>query len=126
MSTATSRKRILIVEDEQPIRAALVELFADEGYDVLAAANGAEALAMLRTAAVLPGVILLDLIMPVKDGNAFRAEQELDPRLAKIPVVLMSADKELEIKTIRIGLHYHARKPLDVDSLLATVKSLAE
>ena len=126
MSTATSRKRILIVEDEQSIRTALVELFADEGYDVSAAGNGAEALTILRTAAVLPEVILLDLMMPVKDGNAFRAEQELDPRLAKIPVVLMSADEEVEIKKIKIGLRYHVRKPLNVESLLATVKSLAD
>ena len=115
-------KRILIVEDDRAIRTSLVELFTDEGYQVTAAANGHEALILLHAAKTLPAVILLDLMMPVKDGNAFRAEQELDPRLANIPVVLMSADEELEIKKIKIGLRHHVRKPLDVESLLATVK----
>lgn len=122
MKAAHAHKRILIVEDDEPIRSALAELFTDEGYNVSTAANGQEALDILRAATLLPNVILLDLMMPVKDGSAFRAEQELDSRLAKIPVVLMSADEELEIKKIKVGLRHHIRKPLDVESLLATVK----
>lgn len=124
MKAAPAQKRVLIAEDDEPIRSALAELFTDEGYQVSTAANGQEALDILRASTLLPNVILLDLMMPIKDGVAFRAEQELDPRLAKIPVVLMSADEELEIKKIKVGLRHHIRKPLDVESVLMMVKLL--
>src|ERR1700679_2088809 len=89
------KKTILIVEDDQGIRETLVEILDSEGYIVLSASNGLEALQVLRSTAVKPDLILLDLMMPVMDGLSFKAQSSQDPSLAKIPVVIMSADQKI-------------------------------
>src|SRR5687767_8046338 len=75
--------RVLVIEDDDLVNAALCALLGDEGYDVVSARHGAEALAILRAAAP-PDVILLDLMMPVMDGWEFRAAQKVEPLLASI------------------------------------------
>jgi CheY-like chemotaxis protein len=67
-------------------------------------------------------LILLDLMMPVKDGFAFRAEQESDPRLATIPIVVMSADAHIGEKATKIGARAALRKPIDFDRFFALVR----
>lgn len=115
----------MIVEDDVDILASLCELLQEEGYEIMSARDGQQALALLRAGSALPALILLDLMTPGKHGAAFRAEQELDPRLARIPVILMSADDQLDIKKFKVGLRYHIKKPIDLDSLLAMVKQLS-
>lgn len=87
---------ILIVEDDFAIREILTQVLEEHGYDVQGAANGQEALVFLQRHAP-PQLILLDLMMPVMDGYAFRTAQQADAALASIPVVVLSADKESEI-----------------------------
>ena len=64
--------------------------FADEGYDVATASNGREALVYLKSHSA-PRLILLDVMMPVMDGYEFRVEQQRDPAIADIPVVVLTA-----------------------------------
>src|SRR5690242_7123757 len=90
MSQAQSRT-LLVVEDDADVREALIEVLADHGYFALAAANGREALEILRAEGPRPSVILLDIMMPVMDGQQFRAAQLEDPELAAIPVIVLSA-----------------------------------
>ena len=73
---------VLIVEDERAARTGMEKILALAGYAPVSAANGQEALELLRSG-VPASVILLDLIMPVMDGWAFRREQLRDPRLAQ-------------------------------------------
>ena len=73
---------VLIVDDDNDVRSALAELLEEEGFSVEGAANGREALALLRGGTVHPAVILLDLMMPGMDGWDFRHEQMRDPKLA--------------------------------------------
>lgn len=80
---------ILIVEDNDAIRGALVALLQLQGYTVEEAANGKQALAVARERP--PDLILLDLMMPVMDGWTFLDIKEHDPTLAPIPVVVNSA-----------------------------------
>lgn len=87
---ASSLRAVLVVEDDLAIRQSLGEGLEEEGFDVWTAANGAEALALLR-GGVRPSAILLDLMMPVMDGWLFRQQQLDDPILRDIPVVVMSA-----------------------------------
>jgi CheY-like chemotaxis protein len=82
---------VLVVEDDQDVRTSLVQVLEGEGYVVSAAENGREALDMLRAPAQLPELILLDLMMPVMNGRHFLEEQSRDPRLAPIPVLVMTA-----------------------------------
>jgi CheY-like chemotaxis protein len=86
-----SRQSVLIVDDDPDIREILAETLVDKGFDVATAANGLEALRILRSMSVPPSVILLDLMMPVMDGWAFRQELLKEPALAAIPVVVMTA-----------------------------------
>ncbi len=119
---ASAPHRVLIIEDDKYILDSLSELLVEEGFLVSTCSNGQEALDYLRQTSNLPSLILLDIMMPVKDGIAFRREQESDPRLANIPVIAMSADGQIEITKIRIGLKQHLKKPLDIETVLKTVK----
>lgn len=116
-------KSILIVEDDQAIAESLQELLETEGYRVKLAANGRKALEFLRKTPTHPNLIVLDLMMPQMDGYQFRAEQEMDPKLSLIPVVLMTADGHIEAKTFKIGAKAYLNKPLDIDQVLAAVKN---
>jgi CheY-like chemotaxis protein len=81
----------LIVDDDAFARDALAQILQEEGYAVTCAANGREALRLLRSAP-LPDLILLDLVMPVLDGFSFCRLQERDARLASVPVLVVSAE----------------------------------
>ncbi|NOK17166.1 response regulator [Corallococcus carmarthensis] len=111
-------RRILVVEDDFYIREAVRELLEDEGHTVDCAENGAQGLAMLEGMQPLPDVILLDLMMPVKDGFQFRSEQRADDRFADIPVVVMSADPQLDSRKDLLEARAYLRKPVDMDQLL--------
>lgn len=110
---------ILIVEDDIYIRESLQELLETEGFKVTTVDNGQSAIDWLRRARTLPQLILLDLMMPIKDGFAFRQEQLADKHLAGVPVVIMTADSNIEAKSRQIGVKEFLKKPLDLDALLA-------
>lgn len=115
-----SRGRILVVEDDTDIRDSVRELLADEGYEVGVSANGAEALERLRLGPP-PGLILLDLAMPVMDGSQFRAEQRHAPDLAPIPVIILTAAEDPEKRAKDLAVEGYLRKPIDPERLIATV-----
>jgi CheY-like chemotaxis protein len=112
----------MVVEDDLAIRESLVELLEEEGYAVLSAPNGREALEMLRRSAPLslPCLILLDLMMPVMDGWQFRREQRSDPELGKIPVVVITAAGEQQAASIQANLIL--QKPVRVERVLGAVQ----
>jgi CheY-like chemotaxis protein len=111
---------ILIIEDEHPLRALITDILEDEGYPVASAANGLEALRYIQQVA-LPRLIILDLGMPVMSGWAFREEQQRDPTLATIPVIVMSALPDLNRKAAALKVIDCLNKPLDIDRLLGTI-----
>jgi signal transduction histidine kinase len=111
--------RILVVEDDSDIQSTLASVLGEEGYEVSAARDGAQALARLEEGGATD-LILLDLRMPVMDGWAFRTLQRQDSRLAAIPVVAMSADGS-PIATA-VSAQAFVRKPLDLTQLLATIE----
>ena len=82
---------VLIVDDREETGDSLHRLLTLRGYEVARAADGLEAMAMLR-GGLKPAVIVLDLWMPNLDGRAFRAQQLADPKLASIPVIIHSVD----------------------------------
>jgi CheY-like chemotaxis protein len=111
----------LIVDDNPAVRQALVGFLKLRGYETVTADNGAEALHLLQTLPTAPGVILLDLMMPVMDGVEFRKALLADyPEYASIPVVIISAVGEL-IDTRPLSPTASLRKPFDPDALLAIV-----
>jgi CheY-like chemotaxis protein len=116
-----SRKRILLIDDNFLTREALSMLLTGEGYMVAAAANGEEALRRLRGCGPVD-LILLDLAMPVMDGEHFRAAQRECPDLANIPVVVFSGCEPSEGQAVALGAAGWLRKPVPTPELLATVR----
>jgi len=116
------RNGVLVVEDDPDIRFGLAVLLEDEGYAVVTAANGREALARLQAMPVPPFVILLDLMMPDMDGWEFRAEQRSLPLLATIPVIVLSAAADLPTRTAKLGVAGVLQKPIHVGELLQAIK----
>jgi CheY-like chemotaxis protein len=114
---------VLVVEDDVDILRAIVQVLEDEGIPVRAAENGREALAALRAhGAPHPRVILLDLMMPVMDGWAFRAEQLRDPTLADIPVIVITANGRAVEKAELVKGTIALRKPVELLTLLAAIQ----
>jgi CheY-like chemotaxis protein len=119
---SAGRKLVLIVEDHVPTREALSSLLDSEGYQVLQAGNGLEALELIDALDELPGVVLLDLAMPVMDGREFLKTRAQDLTLSRIPVVVLSGNaqdgQEME------GVAACLCKPTRPDSLLRLLNHL--
>jgi CheY-like chemotaxis protein len=108
--------RILVIDDDEGVREAMVSILEVMGYSVASAINGKDALDYLHNAAT-PDLIISDLAMPIMDGRQFRREQVKEPRLAKIPVIVVSAlSDQTDIDANEIFI-----KPVEVDILLAAV-----
>jgi len=116
---AAKRCLVAIIEDDNEFRDMLRDLLEEEQYRVVALSNGAEALEILR-GDTLPNVILLDVSMPVMDGFDFLRFRNDDPRLAAVPVVLVTNAKPHERPTI--GVNDVVRKPIDIDEILFAIK----
>ena len=115
-------RKVFLVEDDVDISSSIREILESEGYAVESAGDGDAALEQLRAMPEKPGLILLDLRLPGKDGVQFRQEQREDARISQIPVVILSADGKLSEKTSGLGAQHLLKKPVDLDELLDTVK----
>lgn len=120
-TTARTTTHVLLIDDDPDVRALLSEFLEDQGYDVVACENGADALAWLHEG-VMPELILLDLKMPVMDGYAFRAAQLEDPRFATIPVVVISNERWVD--TARLAGAGLLPKPFRVQQLVRAIETL--
>jgi CheY-like chemotaxis protein len=113
--------QILIVEDDAALREALSQVLSDEGYDLLSARDGLEAVNCLKKGH-RPDIILLDLSMPVVNGWEFRMFQKRDPELAHIPVILITAGGYSREEVAWLEPSALISKPLDLPRLLSTIR----
>jgi DNA-binding response OmpR family regulator len=114
--------RILVIEDELPMRTALADCLAGEGYRVLTAADGPTGLE--RAVREKPDLVLLDIMMPRLDGYALCAELR---RLAlPVPVLILTAKGQVEdrVRGLDAGADDYLVKPFSTDELLARVRAL--
>lgn len=116
---------VMVVDDDVEIRGLVRELLEVDGYSVLTAANGREALHLGQIAARPVVLILLDLMMPDMDGLEFRAEQLKTPALAEAPVVVMSGDTRVKERAGAVGAVARLQKPFDLNELLEIVSRYA-
>lgn len=110
-------RRVLVVDDDDDLRASIVETLADQGWEVAEARDGAEALAVAR--AVEPAVMLLDWRMPVLDGG--EVLDRLADLRARVRVVLVTASAHVRQLAAAHGVHLYLGKPFGVDELLAVM-----
>ena len=120
--TENRQYRLLLVEDNLDVQGLAKEFFESEGYEVYCASNGKEALDFLRGGPARTDLILLDLMMPVMDGYQFRKEQLLDASIASIPVVILSADGNAQIRIEHLGRCDFCTKSSGIDKMLEAVK----
>jgi CheY-like chemotaxis protein len=113
-------KTVLVVDDDVDLRDCLCCLLEREGYSAVGANNGLDALGYLGTNA-MPCIILLDLMMPVMSGWDFLDVRRNDKRLARVPVVVVSAIADLKFVSVQ-GASALMNKPTSFDSILEVIR----
>ena len=116
-----THRGVLVVDDDVEIRSVMWALLTDEGYHVRTAVNGRDALAILSS--WCPDVILLDMMMPTMDGPTFLTIQQSNPKLRRIPVILVSAAHDLMRRVDGLAAADALAKPFQIDTLLMKVAS---
>jgi CheY-like chemotaxis protein len=115
---------LLVVDDHADFQVLLTLILEEAGYTVISATNGRDALMYLHHTSELPGLILLDIAMPLVTGTEFLRQQQCDPLLAAIPVVLITARRDIEQEAAACAVAI-LQKPVNLDTLLATVRECA-
>ena len=112
------RRLAIVVDDEYVNRMMLGNILELGGYDVLYAENGEEALAMIRENQEKLPVVMLDLNMPVMDGIELLKIRQKDKDLMRIPVIVVTAEKDEEEKSLRLGASDFIKKPYDMPEVI--------
>jgi CheY-like chemotaxis protein len=111
---------VLVVDDDRDVCDAMTEFLRIQGFAVLSAGNGQEALDLLKVEN--PCVVLLDLMMPVISGWDFLRYRKGQPELAKIPVIVTSAVIDRVQDAHAEGADGILLKPVNIDKLVKLVK----
>ena len=125
--TAEAKQSIVVavVEDDDDIREMLAELLVEEGYTVVTAANGEDALEQLRRLAPRrPTVAFIDVMMPVMGGVELCSAMQRDPELNAIPVCLLSAGGGLKQQAFDLGVD-HLTKPVSIEQIVERIERQA-
>ena len=122
MAVADRNFKVLVVDDDPNIRRMIVAALKRDGYEFLEAPNGREALDTMR--AEHPNVVVLDLMMPILSGWDVLRERAGDDDLRRIPVIVISANRDPEVATaVAQGICAFLPKPFDIGALSALVRS---
>ena len=113
---------ILLVDDDDDVRAAFGQALRRRGHEVAEASDGNEAPKLLVEAGMRPSLIVLDNDMPNLDGRGFRAAQLADPAIARIPVLLVTGDAEIEQLARSLKPVGIVQKPVGFSAFLSTVE----
>ena len=120
------RRQVLVVEDQELNRDILGMILEDD-YDVLYAENGAEALDRIQANLSSLSIVLLDLMMPVMDGFEVLERVHADEAMRRIPIIVLTAEKDAELKALQLGAADFITKPYDMhEVILARVGRIIE
>lgn len=121
-----NESKILVVDDEQGVLTVLDKALTSEGYSVITADNGSDAIKLAESEQ--PGLIILDVLMPEMDGGEVARRLKESPSTSHIPVIfltcLLSREEEARIEDHEIGGHVFIAKPYDITGLLAHIEKL--
>ena len=121
---ASSARKILVVDDDQDFRRAIVNVIETAGYGVLQAQDGQDALRLVEKE--IPDLILLDYRMPGEDGLSVAAN--IKGRISAVPIIIITAYAEVSsaVKAIKMGVYDYVTKPIDNNDLIFTIKRALE
>jgi CheY-like chemotaxis protein len=117
-----TKRKIMLVDDDPAIRQMLARLLAGEGYDVLLAVNGREAVEVVRVAEI--DLVLLDLNMPGMDG--WETYEQLAGESPLLPIVVITARPNQSFTALAAGIGALLEKPLDLPKLFLTIRDLLD
>jgi CheY-like chemotaxis protein len=118
---SSKRCVVMVVDDDDAIREALEDVLGDEGYDVIGASDGQQALELLHGDR-RPSAILVDLWMPVMDGWKFLDTLLADPRLSRIPLVVLTAARDQRARDLCVA--EVLTKPVQLHQVLGVLERL--
>jgi CheY-like chemotaxis protein len=116
---AMSSHPILVVDDDSAILDLIAQVLVDEGYQVLTCGSGHTAVELARE--WFPRLILLDLMMPEMNGWQVVAALKASPQTRAIPVMILSARRDVAETADHLGVTAFLEKPFDLDELLSHV-----
>ncbi|MDX1764462.1 MAG: response regulator [bacterium] len=121
-----NRKRLLLVDDETYMLTLMKLHLVNEGFDVVTAENGDEAIKRIKEEK--PDLIISDVVMPVMDGFTLRKVLSQEPALQDIPVIFLSSslNPENRVKGLKLGAVDYITKPFDLEELSLKVSSLLQ
>jgi len=115
-------KKILIVEDDSDFQDIFQLYLRGESFQVLTALNGKEALEILGKET--PDLIILDLIMPVMDGEEFYVRLRAQEKWRHIPVIIASVNEKIPQRMIDLGgITGSLKKPFEIDTLIEKIRT---
>jgi CheY-like chemotaxis protein len=119
-----AKKTVLLAEDDLEIRDILQDLLEAEGYDVIPASHGRQAIEFLESVRddSLPALVVLDLLMPLVDGVQVLETMKRDAKLSTIPVVVLSA----AARERPAGAAAFLRKPIPLQKLFDTIRGFVD
>jgi CheY-like chemotaxis protein len=120
---ATTPKTVLVIDDDDGLQESLEALLEMEGYQVLLARDGIQALEVLKT--TRPALILLDLMMPRMNGYELVEQMRQQGYLPGIPIIVLTADVRARQKAAQLGAESFVTKPFELDDLLQQIQRLA-
>ncbi|HLD69406.1 MAG TPA: response regulator [Candidatus Omnitrophota bacterium] len=119
------KKKILVIDDQEDLLELTRRLLRSSGYDVLTLASGTKALDLIKKE--LPHLVLMDMLMPDKDGGEICQEMKSDAALHHIPVILTTGqmmDKSEYSDEQSIGADDYLMKPFEIDDLISKIENL--
>jgi CheY-like chemotaxis protein len=114
---------LLLVDDDDDVRDELAAIFDARGFHTVSARNGADALRICAEQGLKPAVIVLDLLMPIMDGQEFLERQRHAGLLADVPVIVLTAQPE-RARRLRRDVHAVLEKPFRLPVLLRMIQDL--
>ena len=121
------RRHLVLVVEDQEINRDVLGMILEDDYDVIYAENGEEGLEQMRSHLDKLSIVLLDLMMPVMDGFEVLRHMRGDPELASMPVIVLTAEKNAELRALQLGAADFITKPFDAhEVILARVARIIE
>lgn len=126
-SEGVKHRRLALVVEDQEINQGILESILEDDYDVIFADNGVEGLEAIQANIETLSIVLLDLVMPVMDGFEVLERMRNDDAMRTIPVIVLTSEKEAELRALQLGASDFITKPLDQhEVILARVSRLIE
>ena len=127
ISKQLKRPQLVLVVDDQEINRDVLGMILEDDYEIIYASNGQEALELIQSNRERLSVVLLDLLMPVMDGFEVLGRMRADENLKQIPVIVLTAEKNAELKALQMGAADFITKPFDMhEVILARVGRIIE